>query len=356
MHSPLRIKIQNAINKALKLENTDVLVVGGRRRNRKRKRRYGKDKRKSKKYEGKETPVLKAKTYEGGNGKYVALVADDGISLSPSMIDDLLDGTSFDCISINQGEDDEQHEETVCHNILVKEHENEKSETNINNEINLEEEIEHVIKSGSETDEERPRSCDTGYNSEEDHKNNIVTDDEDVENRENGACYEDITENTVNEDDVFMSENETTHLNETTLESGHEEETEIVHKTNFADVSLECQRDKDECLDNKRTEFLLNNIELETTYKGGEKDEILKEENSKADVTTLQKKFPVENLCTAEPRLTINFDYDNEEEEEIYTKQPKTWFKRKKEEDEEQKPLICCGDENGVGFACCTIL
>lgn len=40
MHSPLRVKIQNALNKALQLEHTDVLFVGGRRRNRKR-RKHG---------------------------------------------------------------------------------------------------------------------------------------------------------------------------------------------------------------------------------------------------------------------------------------------------------------------------
>lgn len=40
MHSPLRVKIQNALNKAFQLEKTDVLFVGGRRQNRKR-RKHG---------------------------------------------------------------------------------------------------------------------------------------------------------------------------------------------------------------------------------------------------------------------------------------------------------------------------
>lgn len=46
---------------------------------------------------------------------YIALLAEDDISLSPSMIDDLLDGTtSIDAISINQGDEgDEQEEECV---------------------------------------------------------------------------------------------------------------------------------------------------------------------------------------------------------------------------------------------------
>lgn len=42
----------------------------------------------------------------GNKGKYVALVADDDISLSPSMVDELLYGTKADTISINCDEDE----------------------------------------------------------------------------------------------------------------------------------------------------------------------------------------------------------------------------------------------------------
>lgn len=42
----------------------------------------------------------------GNKGKYAALVADDDISLSPSMVDELFYGTKAGTISINCDEDE----------------------------------------------------------------------------------------------------------------------------------------------------------------------------------------------------------------------------------------------------------
>lgn len=363
MHSPLRIKIQNAINKALQLETTDVLFVGGRRRNRKRKRKHGKDKRKSKKYEGKETPVLKAKTHNGSEGRYIALLAEDDISLSPSMIDDLLDGTtSIDAISINQGDEgDEQEEECAFddENDNTKETKEETSEIDVKEKKNLQKEEIDADCTELTNDEERPSSCDTGYNSEEEHKiseDTVISTDE-IKDEEH------MEEIMVDDDDVFVCEDEDSELDNSTFvpekEITKDEGIVLTKPDIFEDVSLE----------NENNEGIEENADLDQTTSDKEvieeEEEDLKEESSdleikedtlKAEIVCPSEKFSVEDLYTEEPRVTINFDCEEEEEEEIYTKQPKPWYSSKTEEDEERRPLICCGDDNGVGYACCTIL
>ncbi|XP_071138644.1 myb-like protein X isoform X2 [Mytilus edulis] len=358
MHSPLRVKIQNALNKAFQLEKTDVLFVGGRRQNRKR-RKHAKDKKKSKKYEGKGTPVLKAKTYNGNKGKYAALVADDDISLSPSMVDELFYGTktgtisincdedevSVDAISVNQAdannkEDDEESvyddndEETIDVPELSY------TETSLQEEMKLAE-IKH--------DEERHSSCDTGYNSEEDHRIRTTSESEDEiqlnDNDNQLDCGSNLDKQGNNtEDDVFVDEKE-----EGFNESFVSEEDDITHQEsnlNEKKVSEKTEVDNTE----------LNDDHTELTDK--EVTDSRVEQNLKDDLQKcgLSEKNNVPDITLKKPRIIANFDYDEEEEEEIYTKQPKTWFRKKTEEDEELRPLICCGDENGVGFACCTIL
>lgn len=366
MHSPLRVKIQNALNKAFQLEKTDVLFVGGRRRNRKR-RKHAKDKKKSKKYEGKETPVLKAKTYNGNKGKYVALVADDDISLSPSMVDELFCGTkadsisinydedeaSIDAISVNQAEaDNNEDDEEITYNANDEETSNmpesSYTETSLQEEMKLAE-----IKN----DEERHSSCDTGYNSEEEHRIRTTSDssEEEIQPNDDYDSHQDldcesnaeIQENNTEEDDVFVDEKE-----DGFNESFVSEEDDITHQENNLNdknviiVSKEAEVDDTE----------LNEDHTELTDK--EATDIRAEQNLKVDLERdgRPEKMNVPDIILEKPRIITNFDYDEEEEEEIYTKQPKSWFRRKTEEDEELRPLICCGDDNGVGFACCTIL
>ncbi|XP_052090345.1 uncharacterized protein DDB_G0283697-like isoform X2 [Mytilus californianus] len=366
MHSPLRVKIQNALNKAFQLEKTDVLFVGGRRRNRKR-RKHAKDKKKSKKYEGKETPVLKAKTYNGNKGKYVALVADDDISLSPSMVDELFYGTnadsiginydedeaSIDAISVNQAEaDNNEDDEEIAYN------DNDEETSNMPKLSYIETSLQEEMKLAEiKNDEERHSSCDTGYNSEEEHRIRTTSDssedeiqpNDDYDSHQDLDCESnvEIPENNMEEDDVFVDEKE-----EGFNESFVSDEDDITHQENNLN-------DKNVVIVSKETEAdytELNEDHTELTDK--EATDIRVDPNKKGDLERdgWPDKMNVPDIILEKPRIIANFDYDEEEEEEVYTKQPKSWFKRKTEEDEELRPLICCGDDNGVGFACCTIL
>lgn len=349
MHSPLRVKIQNALNKALQLEHTDVLFVGGRRRNRKR-RKHAKEKRKCKKEEGKHTPVLKPKTYNGNKGKYVTLVADD-ISLSPSIIDELFDGHVADF----NNEADEHQDEMGPFDKEENEHLPELCDTD----SCLMEEL--CINTASH---ERPCSCDTGYNSEEDRKPSNESEQEEAEDdgtKLNTEQSNEEVEEQTDDDEVFMENGKVfspikdrkdidkyclmaeIQKAEEYLESiiTGDEEQQVEGTDKESEVNN--QHDTGRRVEDDIPRQLADQLEYKLT---GKTDVKLSEDDSQH----VPKSLP-------EPRVIPNFCYDEEDEVEIYTKQPRTWFKRKPhEDDEELRPLICCGKETGVGLACCTIL
>lgn len=160
--------------------------------------------------------------------------------------------------------------------------------------------------------EERPSSCDTGYNSEEEHKGieeTVVSTDENKD--------EEHTEMMVDDDDVFVCEDEDSDLNNSTFVPEKEITKEGIVLTKpdiFEDVSLEIENK--ECIEEKadldQTMSDKEVIEEKENLKDENSEVEIKEDKLKAEIVCPSENFSVEDLYTEEPRVTINFDYDEE--------------------------------------------
>lgn len=161
-------------------------------------------------------------------------------------------------------------------------------------------------------DEERLSSCDTGYNSEEEHKiseGTVISTDE-VKDEEH---MEEIMV-----DDVFVCEDEDSDLDNSTfvpeIEITKDEGIVLTKPDIFEDVSLEIENkegieenaDLDQTMSDKKV------IEEEENIKEESSDVENEEDTLKAEIVCPSEKFSVEDLYTEEPRVTINFDYDEE--------------------------------------------
>lgn len=163
-------------------------------------------------------------------------------------------------------------------------------------------------------DEERLSSCDTGYNSEEEHKiseGTVISTDE-VKDEEH------MEEIMMDDDDVFVCEDEDSDLDNSTFvpekEITKDEGIVLTKPDIFEDVSLEIENKEgiEENADLDQTMSDKEVIEEEENIKEESSDVENEEDTLKAEIVCPSEKFSVEDLYTEEPRVTINFDYDEE--------------------------------------------
>lgn len=158
-------------------------------------------------------------------------------------------------------------------------------------------------------DEERHSSCDTGYNSEEDHKIRTTSESEDeIQLNDNDSQLDcgsnlDKQENNTEEDDVFVDEKE-----EGFNESFVSEEDDITHQENNLN-------EKNVVIVSKKTEVDStepNEDHTELTDK--EVTDSRVEQNVKVDLQKngLPEKMYVPDITLEKPRIIANFDYDEE--------------------------------------------
>lgn len=158
-------------------------------------------------------------------------------------------------------------------------------------------------------DEERHSSCDTGYNSEEDHKIRTTSESEDeIQLNDNDSQLDcgsnlDKQENNTEEDDVFVDEKE-----EGFNESFVSEKDDITHQENNLN-------EKNVVIVSKKTEVDStepNEDHTELTDK--EVTDSRVEQNVKVDLQKngLPEKMYVPDITLEKPRIIANFDYDEE--------------------------------------------
>lgn len=184
---------------------------------------------------------------------------------------------------------------------------------------------------------ERPCSCDTGYNSEEDRK---VSTESEHEETEDETTVDDIKQNS----DIVSEANEQNNFDDVFTESGEELDTSLLHNEKEAhEYSLMDEITKAEAYlesiitedeeENERTdvchemlkskESAMNSTGIVNCGSGGEiEDEHLKQvaedmknainEETDAGVRPLDEEKPAVQKEIPEPRVIANFDYDDE--------------------------------------------
>lgn len=171
-------------------------------------------------------------------------------------------------------------------------------------------------------DEKRHSSCDTGYNSEEDHRIRTTSESEDEmhlnDNDSHLDCESnmDKQENDREEDDVFVDEKE-----EGFNESFVSDEDDNTHqKNNLNDKGVVMVSEKTEVDSTEPNEDHTELTDKEVTDSRVEQNiKVYLEKNG------LPEKMNVPDITLKKPRIIANFDYDEEVTIMIFIKDRKHW-------------------------------
>ena len=181
---------------------------------------------------------------------------------------------------------------------------------NDNIETSLKDELEKAQNFVLTNDEERHNSCDTGYNSEEENKSSITSDnlteetpsDDETKSLERAEVdsINDANTNSTEDDDVFFHGTEETVIDDDFSEIAYGiDDISIVKGNKEVSAHIENQLEH-RCIEDDQ----------QPTKQTGINIELQMEQLQNAETIQVKEKFP--GQFTEQPRITANFDYDEE--------------------------------------------